>query len=323
MKEQQPTLAQPSTTPTPPKRFPWKKLILGLFVLLLLSGGVCSVLAWKTTYLDNYLPANVKEFFGRSEEVGKGEEEPVPPVISSVKATNITETGATITWETDVEATSQVEYGTTINYGFQTKEDTTLVTSHSAALTSLTKATTYHYRVKSQSGEGELTVSKDYTFTTTDPYEGWKTYTDPDNIYSIKYPPEWSVHKEYDGCIKGSLEEGYGCYTYFLGTKPFIYFTIGKLDAVEPSYGCRHQGAKDLPPFTIDGVKTYEAFKFERDPSAPRSGPAASYPSYNYCVISPTGRDLQIHFSPYVVEEKEEEGIVAIFYDVLETMEFK
>src|SRR5205807_7625360 len=39
------------------------------------------------------------------------------PNISSVSANSITTSGANITWVTDVAASSQVEYGTTTNYG--------------------------------------------------------------------------------------------------------------------------------------------------------------------------------------------------------------
>ncbi len=39
-----------------------------------------------------------------------------PPVISEVSSDNVTPTAATITWTTDVPATSQVEYGLTLAY---------------------------------------------------------------------------------------------------------------------------------------------------------------------------------------------------------------
>jgi len=67
VEEQQVAISQ-YPTPTPSKRFPWKKPILILVAFIIGFGGVGSVLAWRTTYLDNYLPAGVKEFFGRGEE---------------------------------------------------------------------------------------------------------------------------------------------------------------------------------------------------------------------------------------------------------------
>jgi len=71
----QPPVQQPPVIPTP-KKFPWRRLILILLVLLLLSGGVCAVLAWRTTYLDRWLPQNIKEMFGRGEMPGEQPGEP-------------------------------------------------------------------------------------------------------------------------------------------------------------------------------------------------------------------------------------------------------
>lgn len=72
---------QPSTTSPSPKRFPWKKLISGLIVFVAVVGGAGSVLAWRTTYLDNYLPASVKGFFGRGEERGEPTAEEGEPTV--------------------------------------------------------------------------------------------------------------------------------------------------------------------------------------------------------------------------------------------------
>ncbi|MBM4444747.1 MAG: hypothetical protein FJ020_05500 [Chloroflexi bacterium] len=92
------------------------------------------------------------------------------PVISDVAATDITATGANITWTTDELATSQMEYGLTASLGTTTDEDATLVTSHTMVLTGLASGTTYHYMVKSRDtqGSGLWTLSNVYTFTTLD-----------------------------------------------------------------------------------------------------------------------------------------------------------
>ena len=90
-----------------------------------------------------------------------------PPQISAVSAANVTSSGATITWTTDVPANSQVEYGTTPSYGTQSVVDPTLTTAHQVGLTGLAPTTLYHYRVRSRDGNGTLAVSNDLTFTTT------------------------------------------------------------------------------------------------------------------------------------------------------------
>ncbi len=92
-----------------------------------------------------------------------------PPTISHVTASAITYLGATVAWNTDEVADSQVDYGTTTAYGTSTTLDTTLVASHSQQLTSLTPSTLYHYRVRSHNAAGVATVSGDYTFTTAPP----------------------------------------------------------------------------------------------------------------------------------------------------------
>jgi phosphodiesterase/alkaline phosphatase D-like protein len=87
------------------------------------------------------------------------------PEISSVDSSNITVSGATITWTTNEAATSLVEYGLTEEYGSVTTEDTSLVTSHSVELTGLEAGKTYHYRVISKDGSNNQAVSVDATFT--------------------------------------------------------------------------------------------------------------------------------------------------------------
>ncbi len=88
------------------------------------------------------------------------------PVISSISATGVTSSGATISWLTTGEAsTTVVDYGTTNAYG-STATVAGLSTTHSVNLASLLPSTTYHYRVKSADSSGNLATSTDQTFTT-------------------------------------------------------------------------------------------------------------------------------------------------------------
>jgi hypothetical protein len=91
---------------------------------------------------------------------------PPAPVISGLGAGNITPTGATISWSTDVPADSQVEYGPTTAYGSTTPLDPATTTTHSQPLSGLTANTTYHYRVKSRGQNGVLATSGDAVFVT-------------------------------------------------------------------------------------------------------------------------------------------------------------
>ncbi len=72
-----------------------------------------------------------------------------PPVISEVEVPSYSDVSATITWKTDKDATSQVEYGKTKEFGSSTAADDQLATSHRIRLTGLEPHTTYYLMVKS------------------------------------------------------------------------------------------------------------------------------------------------------------------------------
>src|SRR3989344_1757568 len=88
------------------------------------------------------------------------------PIITNITSSQITPNSATINWDTDVAADSQIEYGTTTTYGNTTTLDPTMVTTHSKVLANLSSNLTYHYRIKSRGANGVLAVSTDQTFTT-------------------------------------------------------------------------------------------------------------------------------------------------------------
>lgn len=90
----------------------------------------------------------------------------VPPVISGINVSNITDLAGTISWTTDKPATSRVAYGTTTAYGSTTTLDQKLATNHSTTLAGLKPSTTYHFKVISQGGSGNEATSQDQTFTT-------------------------------------------------------------------------------------------------------------------------------------------------------------
>jgi len=89
------------------------------------------------------------------------------PVISNVRVQNITETEADVLWDTDIAATSFVDYGTTVSYGSVASTSGTTF-NHSVHLSGLTPGTLYHFRVRSAGSGTSETVSGDFTFTTLD-----------------------------------------------------------------------------------------------------------------------------------------------------------
>src|SRR5215468_5651266 len=86
-------------------------------------------------------------------------------IITSISSSNILDMGATITWNTNRPADSQVEYGVNNGYGNVVSLKTT-DTSHRMNLFGLTPNTLYHYRVKSKDDAGNVSTSGDLTFTT-------------------------------------------------------------------------------------------------------------------------------------------------------------
>ncbi|MFL6276030.1 MAG: fibronectin type III domain-containing protein, partial [Blastocatellia bacterium] len=88
------------------------------------------------------------------------------PVVSAIAGANVTATGATLNWTTNEVSDTQVEYGTSANYGSSTALNSTPATSHSASLSGLAANTAYHFRVKSRDAAGNLAASGDMLFTT-------------------------------------------------------------------------------------------------------------------------------------------------------------
>src|SRR5439155_13928668 len=90
------------------------------------------------------------------------------PVISGVTSSNMTTNSVSITWSTDEDSDSQVEYGLSSSYGGLSNLVSSLTKTHSINLAGLQSGKTYHYRVKSRDGAANLAVSGDFTFATLD-----------------------------------------------------------------------------------------------------------------------------------------------------------
>jgi len=86
--------------------------------------------------------------------------------ISGTSSGNVTQKSATVSWHTNLAATSQVRYGTTSSYGSATAVDSNMVTGHQQSLTGLKAGTLYHFSVTSQDDKNQTVSSSDSTFTT-------------------------------------------------------------------------------------------------------------------------------------------------------------
>jgi len=90
----------------------------------------------------------------------------IPPIISAVEVSNITETSAVITWTTDEPATSQIEYGQTLPYDRITALNENLVIDHRVDLNLPMPLASWHFRVISLDKTGNKAVSEDFVFRT-------------------------------------------------------------------------------------------------------------------------------------------------------------
>ncbi|MBI5099602.1 MAG: right-handed parallel beta-helix repeat-containing protein [Nitrospirae bacterium] len=121
------------------------------------------------------------------------------PAISNIAVTNITSGSATITWTTDQQADSLVEYGTTTSYG-SSSSGASMTTSHSITLTNLTSGTLYHFKVTSTNTYGISSSSGDNTFTTSPPPFTVTTVGDYGNVTVMEITGNYDA-KNPDGSI--------------------------------------------------------------------------------------------------------------------------
>ncbi len=129
----------------------------------------------------------------------------VPPVISNLTATNLTNSAATITWTTNTAATSQVEYRVAGATAFvPTTPDAALVTAHSVALSGLTALTAYEYRARSTDALGHEAVSAIQTFKTLD--------TPPISSFTKIRIAQWNVSLYTSGRVNEFQTAIYGSY---------------------------------------------------------------------------------------------------------------
>lgn len=118
-----------------------------------------------------YIPDAIYDETTIFQEINGGsfssEADAIAPVISDITASEDTDE-SNITWETNEEASTQVEWGLTSSYGNITDEEDTdpRVEEHHVEITGLSTCTTYHYRVISTDAFENTATSSDQSFTT-------------------------------------------------------------------------------------------------------------------------------------------------------------
>ncbi len=116
---------------------------------------------------------------------GGGSSSPTTPstlaITSGPTVSELTDNSATVTWTTNMESESRVDYGLTVSYG-SSETSKAMVTSHAISLTGLSSSRTYHFMITSAAGTESvnsldqlLTTEKDYAILLS---EGWSAFED-------------------------------------------------------------------------------------------------------------------------------------------------
>lgn len=175
------------------------------------------------------------------------------PTISNVQVTGLSDTGATITWNTNLPSDSSVDYGETAALG-SNAADAGAVTAHSVTLTGLIEATSYVFQVSSTTAGG----------TTTDDNGGL--------LYSLTTPASGSdsvLHYKFDeGSGTVAIDaSGNGQHGTLSNNPAYIAGQFGSALAFNGANQAVDSGfATDLPAWSVA--------LWVRSPAAPQSGPA-------------------------------------------------
>ncbi|MFQ5470861.1 MAG: fibronectin type III domain-containing protein, partial [Gammaproteobacteria bacterium] len=137
----------------------------------------------------------------------------IPPSITNIASSAISGNSATITWDTNEAADSQVEYGTSTNFGNFTPVDNALVTNHSLTVTGLSPTTTYYYRVISKDAAGNAGTSYTYTFTTGDTTAPVISNVTVSNIMTNGASVTWNTNELADSQVEYGVDTNYGSFT--------------------------------------------------------------------------------------------------------------
>lgn len=134
-----------------------------------------------------------------------------PPAITAGPTATPADCTALITWTTDEDATSIVEYGTDSSYG-STASQAGYATHHSVVLDGLAPGTTHHFRVASSDRTGNgPTYSADATFTTsTAAPPSFAAGPSVTAATSTTLTVEWDTDEPSTGTVEYGLDTGYG-----------------------------------------------------------------------------------------------------------------
>ena len=201
----------------------------------------------------------------------QAEPEDEPVIITNIQQSNIQDSRATITWETNVLSDSLIKYGKTQgNYEFEEISNPT-VYNHSMILEGLEHNTTYYFVINSTSPAGHSNETEEFMFTTledtTPPM--WSEKTDipvSRNVYNAveyyNFSMKWTDNTEVDIVIVTHNFSGTEETLELQGQESIYAFSVQNL-AAGTYYWNMH--AND----TFNNINQTINFEYKVDPASP------------------------------------------------------
>jgi hypothetical protein len=143
----------------------------------------------------------------------------------------------------------------------------------------------------------------------------FKTYIDPDNIYSIDIPISWLINDRFERGL--NLEAPYISSTTFSHNEKYMNLDISKLNSTTPETSCRPIGGEqlDIEPLIIDNYTSYDSYKlYNLDQNYDDTS------AYTYCFEIGTNKISVSFVAEKSINETDE---MQIFYDILSSMMFQ
>ena len=96
-----------------------------------------------------------------------------------------------------------------------------------------------------------------------DAYADWQSYTDPENIYSLKAPNDWKINSQWER--GNNLPDNNLSYTNITRPEGYMIMNITKMYSHTPEYECEPKGDdwQALPQLTIGNYDTYHSYAIE------------------------------------------------------------
>lgn len=139
--------------------------------------------------------------------------------ITNVEVGGITDTSATVTWNSDVSAYSYINYGVTESYGVIIGKEDAVTQNHTITMAGLSPSTTYYFRARIKDISGNYSLGSSGSFTTLAAGEEGSGEDDQaPSISSIKANDgdngamviSWKTNKDCNGMVRFGLDKDYG-----------------------------------------------------------------------------------------------------------------